>query len=164
MYRTFITYEVLSREPLGCVSLRDIDHLCTEGDCSGAFKETIEERVDHPTMMRLLDAQQSDPLFLSGLEDGDECPNCGDGTIEFVEDEARCMGECGQVWSIDSEAPLMRPMTFAVLYTTGRWDERLLDVPVQVRREAAADWVVENRLQDVAGVCGVLLMHHDDES
>lgn len=162
MYRTLIGYEVLSEAPLGPLTLGDIDYLCTQGGCSGAFKETVEERVDHPTMMRLLVAQGSDPLFLSSLDDGDECPNCGDGTIEFVEDEARCMGGCGQVWSIDSESPLMRPMTFAVLHTTGRWEERVLHVPARVRREAAADWVVENRLQAVAGVCGVLLLHHEE--
>ena len=163
MYRTLITYEVLSREPLGCVSLGDINYLSTQGDCSGQFKETAEERVDHPTMMRLLVAQGSDPLFLSDLDDGDECPNCNEGTIEFVEDEARCMGECGEVWSIECESALVRPMTFAVLHTESRWEERVLEVPVQVRREAAADWVVENALQDVAGVCGVLLMHHEEE-
>jgi hypothetical protein len=34
---------------------------------------------------------------LAFTEPGDECPLCQCGTVEHVDGEARCMGECGAV-------------------------------------------------------------------
>jgi len=31
-------------------------------------------------------------------EDGDECPACQNGTVEVVDGEVRCRGECGSIW------------------------------------------------------------------
>lgn len=32
------------------------------------------------------------------MAEGDECPNCGCGTIEETDDEYRCRGECGSIF------------------------------------------------------------------
>lgn len=34
------------------------------------------------------------------VEPGDECPFCQNGTVEIVDDEVRCRGECGAVWNV----------------------------------------------------------------
>ena len=44
-------------------------------------------------MSRMADAE----IMLARAEDGDECPLCGAGTIETVDGENRCRGECGAV-------------------------------------------------------------------
>ena len=36
-------------------------------------------------------------IMLSRAQDGDECPLCRAGTIETVDGENRCRGECGAV-------------------------------------------------------------------
>jgi hypothetical protein len=38
-----------------------------------------------------------DKCELLSATDGDECPICGNGTVEVVGDETRCKGECGTV-------------------------------------------------------------------
>lgn len=68
-YQTVVTYEVLSDEPLGSVSLKDIDYMCTEGHCSGRFIETKEFQVSKEVMSKLLVDQGSDPEFLLGEEE-----------------------------------------------------------------------------------------------
>jgi len=37
-----------------------------------------------------------------GPVEGDECPSCRNGTVEFVDDEVRCRGECGAIWKLSS--------------------------------------------------------------
>jgi len=69
-YQTIVTYEILSDEPLGSMSLKDIDYECTEGHCSGRFIDTKEVRVSRDVMAKLLVTQGSDPGFL--LEEEDE--------------------------------------------------------------------------------------------
>lgn len=63
-YRTVFRMEVLSTEPLGSLSLSDINYEITEGHCSGMFLETREEEVSRDKMRGLLVAQGTDPEFL----------------------------------------------------------------------------------------------------
>lgn len=37
-----------------------------------------------------------------GPVEGDECPSCQNGTVEIVDDEVRCRGECGAVWKLSA--------------------------------------------------------------
>ena len=65
-YRTVFHFEVLSDEPLGEMSLKDIDYHITDGHMSGAFLGTFETEVSAEQMETLLDMQLSDPTFLLG--------------------------------------------------------------------------------------------------
>jgi len=69
-YRTVIEFEVLSTEPLGPVSLRDLDYQTMEGHMSGTFLDTTEEVVTKERMIELLTAQGTDPEFL--IEDEEQ--------------------------------------------------------------------------------------------
>lgn len=68
-YRTVLTLEVLSEEPLtGEESLSDIEYSIDVGSCSGKVETTVEnEQVDGPRMAQLLLDQASDPDFF-GLD------------------------------------------------------------------------------------------------
>lgn len=49
---------------------------------------------------------------LNAIEEGDECPFCTAGTVEFVDDEMRCRGECGAVAPLPGNIKLgVRPDT-----------------------------------------------------
>lgn len=71
-YRTLITLEVLSQEPLPSMSLADLAYATTEGDCSGQFKQTTERELDGPQAAAALIAQGSDPGFFGLTEDGQD--------------------------------------------------------------------------------------------
>ena len=71
-YRTVIQVEVLSHDPLPECGLEHIAYLIDEGDCSGTVQTISEEEVDGPTMVRLLQEQGSEPMFLGLTEDGCE--------------------------------------------------------------------------------------------
>ena len=107
-FRTVIRFEVLSDEPLGEMSLEDIHNFTHTGHGSGMFLET----TDQAQVMRLLEAQSSDPMFLNNRESLDQCPECeaqvpggydntkhlpGIGTdmVPFV------CEECGHSWKED---------------------------------------------------------------
>lgn len=63
-YRRVITIEVLSEEPVpDNVSPAGIWNECVNGAWSGDYKVGKSERVDGPTMARLLRKQASDPSF-----------------------------------------------------------------------------------------------------
>lgn len=74
-----------------------------ESDDEGELEEverrvpTVDEARAALATMRSAEAQAA-ALRLPELEHGDECPNCGSGTVEVEGDEARCMGECGAAW------------------------------------------------------------------
>ena len=61
--RTVYRIEVLSRKPLGPVSLEDIVYLVTVGPCAGQFLETVAETVSPEVMSELLTSQGFDPDF-----------------------------------------------------------------------------------------------------
>lgn len=71
-YRTVITVEVLSEGMVGFEDLEDLAQAITVGDCSGKWEVTSQEKVDGPTMAKLLKAQNSDPGFLGLDEAGNE--------------------------------------------------------------------------------------------
>ena len=68
-YRTVYAFEVLSDQPVGSVSLIDLNYLTTEGHCSGAFLDTKMEEVPREKMAELLTAQGTVPGFLLDEED-----------------------------------------------------------------------------------------------
>jgi hypothetical protein len=41
---------------------------------------------------------RKDGYWRGGWEAGMECPHCQAGTVEVVDDEVRCRGECGSTW------------------------------------------------------------------
>jgi hypothetical protein len=72
-YRTVLTVEVLSEEPLGDVfGLEDLASRVSTGDCSGDYKVSTEEILNGPAMAKALIAQHSDPEFFGLTEDGEE--------------------------------------------------------------------------------------------
>lgn len=71
-YKTTITFEVLSEEPIGSVSLSDLEYMTTEGHCSGQFKDTIEQVLNGKEMADALTEQGSDTEFFELDEDGND--------------------------------------------------------------------------------------------
>jgi hypothetical protein len=144
-YRTVFQLEVLSSEPLGDADLTQLDYEISEGRCSGELHQAVEEEVDEPTMARLLMNQRSDPEFLIGHAEGDECSNCQNGTIERVGTEARCCGECGHVWDLRYE-PKDREVIFLALHGNKYWTLVHHPVPVEVRLDGMQAWADEHLL------------------
>jgi hypothetical protein len=66
-YRSVVTVEVLSDEPLDFEDLLDLHYLVTDGPCSGDWHIETEE-VSREKMRVLLENQRSDPAFLLGEE------------------------------------------------------------------------------------------------
>lgn len=74
-YRTIVTVEVLSEEPLPPqISLDDIAMEIDDGDWSGKVEFGPSEPIDGPTAARLLRAQGSDPEFFQLNEQGEDVP------------------------------------------------------------------------------------------
>ena len=72
-YRTIITVEVLSEDPLPPeMDLEDVALEIHSGDYSGDVKFGPAEPVDGPEMARLLKAQGSAPEFFQLNEDGED--------------------------------------------------------------------------------------------
>lgn len=71
-YVTRFEVEVLSEEPYLESDLAQIDKDITDGDCSGRVYNKGSERVDGPTMAKLLLAQRSDPDFFNLTETGED--------------------------------------------------------------------------------------------
>jgi hypothetical protein len=135
-YRTVYTFEVLSTECLISedMDLTRLDYEVSEGHCSGDFIHTSSEIVEHATMARLLAKQRSMEEFFFGADnDGEECPSCKNGTIEVLEDEICCRGECGSTWSRDYETTLTRPVEFLLVHEDQTWDTVIDRVPVEIR-------------------------------
>lgn len=64
-YKTIIQYEILSEEPIECVSLSDIDYETTEGRWSGRFLETKQKTLNGLETAKALEEQGSDPEFFN---------------------------------------------------------------------------------------------------
>ena len=64
LYRTVITYEILSEESCDWDSLGDVAYAVKYGDCSGMRLDQTTEEVSRERMAELLEAQGSDPAFL----------------------------------------------------------------------------------------------------
>jgi len=69
-YKTVVTVTVLSEEPFNEMELADVAYAIGEGDCSGQVEFAPSEKVDGPTMAKLLIAQGSDPEFFQIDADG----------------------------------------------------------------------------------------------
>jgi hypothetical protein len=104
LYKTVYTIEVLSDEPLGEVSLADIQYEITEGHCSGVFREKSCDELTEYEMARALIRQGSDPTFL--LPDWSECPWCeGSGKERFDDDGELVIFECWRCGGVGSLSP-----------------------------------------------------------
>jgi hypothetical protein len=65
-YRTIVTIEVLSEEPVDFDSLQAVHDAIVFGGCSGKWSVTFTEEVSPMRMEKLLLDQGSDPMFLLG--------------------------------------------------------------------------------------------------
>lgn len=84
-YRTIISVEVLSEEPVDFFDLAHV-HEAIMTDCSGSWEVVATEEVDGATMAKLLIAQASDPEFFSLTDEGEEADEFGDDEDEADED------------------------------------------------------------------------------
>lgn len=64
-YKTIVTIEILSEEPIGNPDLEEIQYQTTEGNWSGVVDVTSEEELTPEEMSKALIAQGSDPEFFS---------------------------------------------------------------------------------------------------
>jgi hypothetical protein len=72
-YRTIVTVEVLSEEPLPPeIDLDDLAMEIMDGDYSGKVEWGRPEAIDGPTAARLLRAQGSAPEFFQLNDDGED--------------------------------------------------------------------------------------------
>lgn len=71
-YKYVFQFEVLSENPLGDVSLEQLNYLTDEGDCSGRFLEKTEKVINAKETADLLIDQGSDPQFFFIDEDGND--------------------------------------------------------------------------------------------
>jgi hypothetical protein len=72
-YRQVYVIEVLGNELLIGANLNDINYHIHDGEYSGSVEETVQEEVSREKMIKLLEAQGSDPAFLvSDLRGEDE--------------------------------------------------------------------------------------------
>jgi hypothetical protein len=79
-YRTVVTVEVLSEDPLNFDTLEDLHHAITTGDCSGRYETTKTETLNGKDTAAGLIAQGSDPGFFQLDEEGNDCDDdCDDG-------------------------------------------------------------------------------------
>lgn len=78
-YKTTITFEVLSEEPLpGNITLADIDEMTDDGECSGRWIDTQVEELGGPAAAARLLYHNSDPEFFQLDEDGNDEEDGGD--------------------------------------------------------------------------------------
>ena len=69
-FRTTYTFEVLSEEPMGEVSLEDLHYQTYEGHCSGQFIDTKQEELAEVEMVAACHQHGTDPeFFMIGVED-----------------------------------------------------------------------------------------------
>lgn len=76
-YKTVFEVTVLSEEPIGEPDLGDIDHMITEGDCSGAVRLVTQEELTGLQAAWALQGQASDPGFFNLTDKGEDAD---DGT------------------------------------------------------------------------------------
>lgn len=71
-HKTIFRYEVLSEEPLGEVSLEDLQALCSDGPCSGRFLKRSETVLNGRQAVLALLNQGSDHEFFNLTERGED--------------------------------------------------------------------------------------------
>ena len=71
-YRAVFKVELLSDEPIGDMSLEQIQYEMTDGHMSGVFTREVTEKVPAKKMVKLLVNQGSDPEFLGLDADGND--------------------------------------------------------------------------------------------
>ena len=81
-YRTVISVEVLSEEPVDFIDLAHVHEAITNDCCSGSWEVVSAGEVDGATMAKLLIAQGSDPAFFELTDDGedDDCKDESEGS------------------------------------------------------------------------------------
>jgi len=71
-YRQVFTYEILSEEPIGQLSLEDVAYETSEGHMSGHFTNRIETEHSAKEMAKMMEVQGSDPEFFQLTETGED--------------------------------------------------------------------------------------------
>lgn len=71
-YKTVVTVEVLSEEPLECDDLGDVNYAITQGDCSGTMNMGGSRKISAKTMAKELLKQGSAPEFFGLDEKGND--------------------------------------------------------------------------------------------
>lgn len=71
-HRYVFHYEVLSEEPLGSVSLSDIDQLCDSGPCAGRFLDTTHKELTAKQAVNALYKTGSEPGFFQLNDKGED--------------------------------------------------------------------------------------------
>jgi len=71
-YRQVFTFEILSEEPIGDISLEDANYETMEGNMSGHFLSRIETEHTAKEMADMLCSQGSDPEFFQLNEQGED--------------------------------------------------------------------------------------------
>jgi hypothetical protein len=108
-FKTVFKVTVLTedRPPGPDSDLEQVQRQITSGDWSGEVSVESVDELSPEEMAKALEDQGSDPDFFGlgslippddKMEEGDECPNCHNGTIEETDEEFRCRGECGSVF------------------------------------------------------------------
>jgi hypothetical protein len=69
-YKTVVSYEILSEEPIGEVSLEDIAYECENGHWSGVFGDTVITELTGKEMAEAARKQGTDPEFFMLDDDG----------------------------------------------------------------------------------------------
>lgn len=71
-YKTLVTVEVLSEEPLTVLSLEQLHYMITDGPCSGHIKEPVQTVLNGKEAADALAEQASDPSFFRLTEAGED--------------------------------------------------------------------------------------------
>jgi hypothetical protein len=71
-YKTVVSYEILSEEPLQPMSLSDIEYECTDGHMSGRFLDTVSTELTGKEAADCLLVQGSDTTFFNLDEYGND--------------------------------------------------------------------------------------------
>jgi hypothetical protein len=73
-----IKIEVLSEDPYEGTTLEEVAYDITDGHCSGELSDEVRnQEVTGPEMVKLLNAQGSDPGFMLLSDDGDDLSDEG---------------------------------------------------------------------------------------
>ena len=82
-FRTLVSVEILSEEPLPEMELEELGYQMSLGSYYGDIEYGLSEEVDSSTMAKLLIDQGSDPEFFGLDEDGNDVDDDDEGEIEF---------------------------------------------------------------------------------
>ena len=82
-----------------CGSLDDIDWFNLDAK---QLRENLQDSIAILVGLESYDIEfylSDDTPILTREAEGIECPVCKCGTLELVDDELRCRGECGRIWT-----------------------------------------------------------------